>query len=110
MRRIGYLVLVVPLIVGAAPARHTPLPVPPIPPAHPPTDGRAPTPDQDAAAPSVPETDGLRITPRLLQAPTSRNSFDPSLGYVDGSRWQDDPLADRRLMPSPGFNVLIPFK
>jgi hypothetical protein len=109
MKRISRLVLVLPLILAAAPAHPGPMPVPPIPPAHPPTDGPAPTPDQDAAAPSVPEFDGPRITPRILQAPSFHNSFDPSQGYVNGSRWKDDPLADRRL-PSPGFNLLIPFK
>jgi hypothetical protein len=132
------LVVVLPLIVAAAPshpgslpvpptqfakdrkpvAAHAkplpvharPFPVPPIPPAHPPTDGPAPTPDQDAAAPPQPESDGPRFTPTILQVPTFHNSYDPSQGYVSGSRWQDDPLADRRLTPSPGFNLEIPLK
>jgi hypothetical protein len=110
MKQVRILVLVAPLLVGAAPAHPGPLPVPPIPPAHLPTDGRAPTPDPDLAPPSVQESEGPRITPRILRAPSFHNSFDPSQGYVDGSRWQDDPVGDRRLLPSPGLNLLIPFK
>jgi hypothetical protein len=119
MKRISRLVLVMPLIVAAAPThrgalsvphQRGPLPVPPIPPAHRPTDGAAPTPNVDVAAPPVQTSDGLTITPTIVRAPTFHNSYDPSLGYADGSRWQDDPSAERRLTPSPGFNVQIPFK
>jgi hypothetical protein len=138
MKRISHLVLVLPLILAAAPlhSRQLPLParqvpgdpkplpahakplpvharprpVPPIPPAHLPTDGAAPTPNQDAAAPPVPEFDGPKFTPTILRAPTFHNGFDPSQGYVNGSRWQDDPSENRRMMPSPGFNLEIPFK
>ena len=110
MKQILRLVLVVPLTVAAAPAHRRPLPVPPIPPAHPPTDGAAPTPDEDVAAPPVQTSEGPTITPRIVRAPTFHNSYDPSLGYATGSRWQDDPEEDRRLAPSPGFYVQIPFK
>ena len=138
MTRISHLVVVLPLIVAAAPthsgslpvpgkhllgdrksvAAHAtalpvharPFPVPPIPPAHPPTDGPAPIPDQDAAAPREPESDGPKFTPTIVRAPTFHNGFDPSMGYVNGSRWQDDPSEDRRVMPSPGFNFEIPLK
>lgn len=119
MKRISRLVLVVPLIAAAAPTHRGalpapqhrgPLPVPPIPPPHPPTDGAAPTPNEDVAAPPVQVTEGPTITPTIVRVPTFRNSYDPSLGYTTGSRWQDDPASDRRLTPSPGFNVLIPFK
>jgi hypothetical protein len=119
MMRISHFVLMLPLILGAAPTHPThptnpthpgPLPVPPIPPAHPPTDGPAPTPDQYATAPSVPQPEGPRITPRILRVPSFNSSLDPSQGFGSGSRWQDDSSADRRLMPSPGFNFLIPFK
>jgi len=110
VKRISHMMLVLPLILAAAPLHSRPLPVPPIPPANRPTDGPAPTPNPYAAAPFVPETDGPKFTPRLLRAPTFHNGFDPSQGYVSGSRWQDDPMEDRRLMPSPGFNFQIPFK
>jgi hypothetical protein len=138
MKRISHLVVLLPLILAAAPLHSGPLPVPPkhlpedpkplpanakplpvharpfpvppIPPAHPPTDGPAPMPNQDAAAPLVPQSDGPKFTPTILRAPTFHNSFDPSQGYVNGSRWQDDPSADRRLAPAPGFNFEIPFK
>ncbi len=110
MKRISHMVLVLPLILAAAPLHSRPLPVPPIPPAHPPTDGPAPIPNQNAAAPLVPESDGPKFTATILRAPTFHNSYDPSQGYAEGSRWQDDPAEDRRLTPSPGFNLQIPFK
>jgi 8-oxo-dGTP pyrophosphatase MutT (NUDIX family) len=55
------------------------------------------------------EETGLRIKPRLLRVPTYQNQFDPSAGYVGGSRLQENP-ADRRLTPSPGFIVEIPLR
>jgi hypothetical protein len=110
MNAISRLVLVLPLILAAAPKHVRPLPVPPIPPAHRPTDGPAPTPDRDAAAPSAPSSDGPKLTPRIVQVPTYQNTFDRSEGYITGSRATEDFAADRRLMPSPGFYFQVPFK
>jgi len=101
--------LALPLVLTAAPVPRGPLPLPPIPPAHPPTDGPAPTPDRDTNSPSPPQSEGPKIVPRLVRVPTYQNDFDRSEGYVGGSRLQEDPT-DRRLTPSPGFNLQIPFK
>lgn len=110
MNRIGHLVLALPLILAAAPTHPGPLPLPPIPPAQPPTDGPAPIPDRDATPPSAPALEGPRIVPQLVRVPTYQSDFDRSEGYTHGSRMQEDPAEDRRLTPSPGFNLQIPFK
>ncbi len=129
MKGISSLVVLLPLILAAAPVHPGPLPVPPIPPAYPPADGAAPSqdqaaaapgalalvgpapiPDENAAAPIALESDHPKITPHFIRAPSFHNSYDPSQGYITGSRWQDDPAEDRRPTPSPGINVVIPFK
>lgn len=120
MKQLSHLLVLLPLILAAAPVHPRPLPVPPIPPAYPPTDGAAPPalalvgpapiPDEDAAAPIAPESDDPKITPQFLRAPSFHNSYDPSQGYTRGSRWQDDTAEDRRPTPLPGINVVIPFK
>jgi hypothetical protein len=107
--RVSRLMLALPLVLAAAVAPQGPLPVPPIPPIHPPTDGPAPIPDRNVAAPSAPLSDGPKITPQFVRVPTYPTNFDYSQGYVSGSRQQEEP-ADRRLMPSPGFNIELPFK
>ncbi len=109
MKRIGRLALALPLVLAAAPVHRGPLPLPPIPPAHPPTDGPAPTPNRDATPASAPPSEGPRIMPWLVRVPSYQNDFDRSEGFIGGSRLQEDPL-DRRLTPSPGFNLQIPFK
>jgi hypothetical protein len=109
MKRISHLMLALLLILTAAPTHRVSLPLPPIPPAQPPSDGPAPIPDRDAMAPSAPPSESPRIVPRLVRVPTYQNDFDRSEGYIGGSRLQQDP-ADRRLTPSPGFNFQIPFK
>jgi hypothetical protein len=109
MKRISHLVLALPLILAAAPTHPGSFPLPPIPPAQPPTDGPAPIPDRDATPPSAPALEGPRIMPRLVRVPTYQNDFDRSEGYINGSHLQLDPT-DRRLTPSPGFSLQIPFK
>jgi hypothetical protein len=107
--RISQLGLALPLILAAAPMHRGALPIPPIPPDRSPTDGPAPIPDRDAAPPSTPPSEGTRIVPRLVRVPTYANEFDQSEGYINGSRLQQHP-SDRRIAPSPGFNLQIPFK
>jgi hypothetical protein len=109
MNRGIWLALVAPLVLAAAPAPRGSLPLPPIPPAHPPTDGPAPMPDRDASAPQAPAFEGPTITPRVVRIPTF-NNLDPSQGYISGSRLQEDAEADRRLTLSPGLNLRLPFR
>ena len=85
-----------PLIAAAAP-----LPVPPIPPAHPPFNEAAPVPDRDASGPSA---EGARTRAKLEFY--RMNRVDSSQGFVPGSRyWGED---DRRFLPSPGVSVRVP--
>lgn len=102
--------LVLPLIAAAAPAPSPPLPVPPIPPSQSSADGPAPVPNRDALPPR-PSSDptGPTLRPTLLQVPTYQNTFDPSKGYVSGSRLQED-QTDRKLTPSPGVSLAIPLR
>jgi hypothetical protein len=109
MRFRGRLLLLLPLLFAAAPAPAQKLPTPPIPPAHDPADGPAPIPDREAAPPSSPQATGVTIKPTLLRVPTYQNQFDPSQGYVDGSRIQED-QTDRRPIPSPGLSLAIPLR
>jgi hypothetical protein len=97
------------VLLAAATAPTRPLPIPPIPPLHRSVDGPAPVPDPDATAPRLPQTADPTITPRLLRLPTYQNTFDPSQGYLNGSRVEEDPT-DRRLVPSPGVALTIPIK
>jgi hypothetical protein len=108
MKRLSWAMLILPLSLAAAPAHQGALPIPPIPPDQLPTDGPAPTPDRDAAPPSTPPSEGTRIVPRLVRVPTYANDFDRSEGYINGSRLQQD--SDRRIAPSPGFDLQIPIK
>ncbi len=105
MTRIGLVVLTV--LLAAASPPHRPLPLMPPPPL--PTDGQGPTPDRDASAPAAPSTDDPRLTAQFVQVSTYRDTFDQSLGCTTGSRRQED-SSDRRLMPSPGVRLLVPFK
>ena len=109
MKRGCFLLLTLTSVAAAAPPPHGSLPLPPIPPAHQPTDAPAPTPDRDAVAPATPPSDRPRLTPRFVQVPTWQRNFDPSQGYTSGSRLQEDP-SDRRLMPSPGIELQVPFR
>jgi hypothetical protein len=85
------------------------LPLPPIPPAHAPTDGAAPTPDRDASGPSAPSSDGPRLIAEFVQVPTYHGTFDRSQGYTNGSRLRED-QSNRRLTLSPGLTLELPFK
>lgn len=96
------------LLMAAAPAPSRPLPIPPIPPPQR-DEAPAPVPDPDAAPPPQPEATGPTVVPRFLHVPTYQNQFDPSAGYVTGSRVQED-QTDRRLAPSPGVRLEIPLR
>lgn len=109
--RLAALPLMLPLmllVMAAAPDPPRPLPIPPIPPAAPAAEP-APIPDRDAAAPPAQQDAGPKIVPRLVRVPTYHSDFDPSLGYVSGSHVTED-QSDRKLTPSPGFSLQIPFR
>jgi hypothetical protein len=87
--------------MAAGPA---PLPLPPIPPAHPPREQLAPTPDRSAQAPWVAPDDGVRVRPQDFRAqlPTQ------GLGYTPGSQFQSS--EDKRPIQTPGLSVQVPLQ
>ncbi len=102
MTRASFLALVV---LGTAGAGAPPsLPVPPIPPRHPPTDQAAPVPNMDAHAPVPQAVQGAQLSPNLF---VYRN-HDTSLGYSPGSRVQT--ADDNKLQPAPGFTLRVPIQ
>jgi hypothetical protein len=80
------------------------LPVPPIPPLHPPLAEIAPVPNTDARAPVAPETESPTLDVRLFRA----RPYDPSLGFAPGSRYQT--AEDRKPIQTPGFSISVPLK
>ena len=80
------------------------LPVPPTPPPHPPVDEIAPVPNFDARAPIAPVSEKTTVDVRLYRART----YDPSVGFVPGSRYQTN--EDRKPIQTPGFSVSVPLR
>jgi hypothetical protein len=79
-------------------------PVPPVPPAHPPVSEAAPVPNFDAAGPLAPLSDKPSVYVKLY-----RNSmYDPSVGFVPGSRFQT--TEDRKPIQTPGFSISVPLR
>jgi hypothetical protein len=99
--RIAVLVLLV-LFAGSAGARETGLPVPPIPPAHPP-EGVAPVPDLNVR---IPDIDAGRSIVTLDTDINHRADPTPGLGFARGAHYQID--NDRRFA-LPGVMVRLPF-
>jgi hypothetical protein len=94
------------LLIGAlgAAAQTDDLPVPPIPPEHPPLAEIAPVPDPDAQAPVAAVSDTPSVDVRLYRA----KAYDPSLGFAPGSRYQT--AEDRKPIQTPGFSISVPLK
>jgi len=92
------------VLIATAGAGHAPLPVPPIPPAHPPTDQPAPVPNPNASAPPVKTSQGPRVTIQDFRA----QAFDQSHGYAPGSRFETS--EDRRNIQTPGLKVWLPLQ
>lgn len=92
------------ITVAAAPARR-PLPLPPVPPATPPTDQVAPTPDRNVLAPLVPAETGVRVLPQDFRAHRFNNQ---GLGYVPGSQFETS--EDKRPIQTPGISVQVPLQ
>ena len=102
MNRIGLGLLVLLVTTAASPKR--PLPVPPIPPAHPPAEQSAPIPDRDMAAPNA--QSGPRATVTLRDFRVRR--FKDGLGYAPGSQFES--VEDKRPIQTPGFLVHVPLQ
>ena len=94
-----FLILAVVLTVTAAD-----LPLPPIPPANPPSGEIAPVPNLDARAPVAPASDKTTVGVKLFRAGT----YDTSLGFAPGSRYQS--TEDRKMIQTPGFTINVPLR
>jgi hypothetical protein len=94
------------LVAGAGPAKHTPepdLPIPPIPPAHPPGDQSAPIPDADASRPA-----STAVLPNVTVQDFRATQFDQSLGYAPGSKFSTS--EDKRAIQTPGLSWKVPLQ
>jgi hypothetical protein len=80
------------------------LPVPPVPPSIPPIADAAPVPNPDAAEPATPTSDAPSVNVRMYRART----YDPSVGFVPGSRYESS--EDRKPIQTPGLSISVPLK
>jgi hypothetical protein len=102
MTRTGLPLFLMLATVAAAPAPS--LPVPPIPPEHPPTAQSAPIPNPDARAPQDRSAGGAQVG--LTDFRLDRDN--QSLGYSPGSQFQTS--EDRRPIQTPGLTVRVPLQ
>jgi hypothetical protein len=106
MRRIAAAAVIIPaacaLWIGGA--RANGLPIPPIPPEHPPLAEIAPVPDEDASAPVAPTSDSPSVDVKFFHA----RRHNPSLGFAPGSEYETN--EDRRPIQPPGFSISVPLK
>ena len=94
------------LTVAAGPARHPEpaiLPVPPIPPAHPPTAQSAPVPNSDLAAPAYGS-----VLPNVTFRDFRATKYANSPGYTPGSQFETN--EDRRPIQTPGLTWKVPLQ
>lgn len=97
-------ILLICLIIVTSPALADGLPVPPLPPDHPPPGETAPIPDLGARVPLTPSSERPSVDVRLYRATPP----DPSLGFAPGSRYQS--AEDRKLIQTPGFSISVPLE
>ncbi len=102
MMRVCSALLALIVTAGAAPRRS--LPVPPLPPAHPPTDQSAPLPDRDFQAPHEADPQGPQVGLRDFRI----RRYDDSPGYAPGSHFETS--EDKRPIQTPGLTVRVPLR
>ena len=101
MMRVGMALVLGLAAMGAGPPT---LPVPPIPPAHPPTDQAAPVPDINAEAPSARGAQGMKWSLNDFRV----NRYGSSLGYSRGSQFQTS--EEKRPIQTPGLTLRVPLQ
>jgi hypothetical protein len=101
MTRESFATLLLFVAVGAGPAPQ--LPVPPVPPQHPP-DQSAPVPNEDARPPQAAGASGTRVQVTDFRVPRQ----DASMGYAPGSHFQSS--NERRDIDTPGLTVRVPLR
>ena len=102
MMRASWAVFVLLATAGASPPH--PLPVPPIPPAHPPVEQSAPVPNPDLQGPAD-ASRGPQVSFTDFRIDRDKQS---SLGYSPGSQFQTN--EDRRVIQTPGLSVRLPLQ
>lgn len=80
------------------------LPLPPMPPRHPPSEERAPVPNLETAEPAEPDSGQPTVDVRLYRA----HSYDPSMGFTPGSRYQT--TEERKPIQTPGVSLTVPLQ
>jgi len=98
-----WIVLALLATAGAAPARRQ-LPVPPIPPANPPSSQVAPTPDRDSTAPADTAGNGIQVRPYDFRV----RRFKDGMGFAPGSQFES--AEDKRAIQTPGVSVRVPLQ
>lgn len=82
------------------------LPVPPIPPAHPPRDVAAPVPNANMLEPTAPTPEGPQWKPTLNERAPSLPGGDP----VPGSLYRSEQEQRRQFIPNPGIRLVVPLQ
>ena len=99
------ILLVLTLVAGiGSEAMAETLPVPPLPPSVPPIGDAAPVPNLNAEAPVAPSSDEMSVNVQLYRV----RMYDPSAGFVPGSRYQS--TEDRKPIQTPGLSFSVPLK
>jgi hypothetical protein len=96
--------LLVALFGATAAGQSQSLPLPPIPPAHPPADRGAPVPDPGISAPREGPPPLSNITVRDFR----NNDYNQSLGYTPGSKFETS--EDKRSIQTPGLSLRVPLQ
>jgi hypothetical protein len=103
MMRALWVAVVLLATAGASPPPA--LPLPPIPPAHPPTDQSAPIPDREAQAPPEDGAQGPRVGVRDFRSYRFTNQ---GFGYAPGSQFETS--EEKRPVQTPGLTVQVPLR
>lgn len=96
--------LLVALLTPCSFAMAEDLPVPPIPPEHPPIAEAAPVPNVNAEAPAAPASDEPSVNVKVYRA----TMYDPGLGFAPGSRYQS--TEERKPIQTPGVSISVPLQ
>jgi hypothetical protein len=106
MRRLVLAAIVTlgPLTMVALGAMADDLPVPPLPPEHPPPGDIAPVPDRDVHPPLTPVSNGPSVEIRQFR----NRPYDPGMGFAPGSRYQTS--EDRKPIQTPGLSISVPLQ
>jgi len=94
------------LTVAAGPVNHgqpARLPVPPIPPPHPPVAQSAPVPNSDLTAPL-----SASVLPNVTFHDFRATQYAKGLGYSPGSQFETD--EDKRPIQTPGLTLKLPLQ